>query len=138
MSKKQTSGADALIQSLHKEGVELVFGYPGGAVLHIYDALFNQSEVEQKGRPLSKGSVWNIQVIGRVIQRINVKKFKYSQIIRIQTKDGKFLSMNKDGSNTTKEDKEENKKENQEDGTALAGCVHQAVEIGRASCRERV
>ncbi|HJM15634.1 MAG TPA: biosynthetic-type acetolactate synthase large subunit, partial [SAR86 cluster bacterium] len=46
MSKKQTSGADALIQSLHKEGVELVFGYPGGAVLHIYDALFNQSEVE--------------------------------------------------------------------------------------------
>ena len=46
MSKKQTSGADALIQSLHEEGVELVFGYPGGAALHIYDALFNQSEVE--------------------------------------------------------------------------------------------
>ena len=46
MSKKQTSGADALIQSLHEEGVELVFGYPGGAALHIYDALFTQSEVE--------------------------------------------------------------------------------------------
>ena len=46
MSKTLTSGGDALIQSLHKEGVELVFGYPGGAVLHIYDALFNQSEVE--------------------------------------------------------------------------------------------
>ena len=46
MSKKQTSGADALIQSLHVEGVELVFGYPGGAALHIYDALFTQSEVE--------------------------------------------------------------------------------------------
>ena len=41
MSKKQTSGADALIQSLHEEGVELVFGYPGGAALHIYDALFS-------------------------------------------------------------------------------------------------
>ena len=46
MSKKQTSGADALIQSLHEEGVDLVFGYPGGAVLHIYDAIFNQSEVD--------------------------------------------------------------------------------------------
>ena len=46
MSKKQTSGADALIQSLHKEGVELVFGYPGGAALHIYDAIFNQSDVD--------------------------------------------------------------------------------------------
>ena len=46
MSKTKTSGGDALIQSLHKEGVELVFGYPGGAALHIYDALFNQSEVE--------------------------------------------------------------------------------------------
>ena len=46
MSKKQTSGADALIQSLHEEEFELVFGYPGGAALHIYDALFNQSKVE--------------------------------------------------------------------------------------------
>ena len=46
MSKTQTSGGDALIKSLHEEGVELVFGYPGGAALHIYDALFNQSEVE--------------------------------------------------------------------------------------------
>ena len=46
MSKTQTSGGDALIRSLHEEGVELVFGYPGGAALHIYDALFNQSEVE--------------------------------------------------------------------------------------------
>ena len=46
MSKRKISGGDALIQSLHKEGVELVFGYPGGAALHIYDALFNQSEVE--------------------------------------------------------------------------------------------
>ena len=77
-----------------------------GTYLQADGSVVNQSEVEQKGRPLSKGSVWNIQVIGRVIQRINVKKFKYSQIIRIQTKDGKFLSMNKDGSNTTKEDKE--------------------------------
>lgn len=39
------SGADMLIRSLQEEGVELVFGYPGGAALHIYDALFKQKEV---------------------------------------------------------------------------------------------
>jgi len=46
MSIEQTSGADALMRSLHEEGVELVFGYPGGAALHIYDAIFNQDKVE--------------------------------------------------------------------------------------------
>lgn len=35
----KSSGADALIQSLQDQGVEIIFGYPGGAVLPIYDAL---------------------------------------------------------------------------------------------------
>lgn len=34
------NGAQAIIESLRKEGVELVFGYPGGAVLTLYDALY--------------------------------------------------------------------------------------------------
>ena len=46
MDKICKSGAEALIYSLHLEGVELMFGYPGGAALHIYDAIFNQNEVE--------------------------------------------------------------------------------------------
>ncbi len=41
---EQLSGADIVIQSLIDEGVEVVFGYPGGAVLHIYDALFKKQE----------------------------------------------------------------------------------------------
>jgi len=40
------SGAEIVIQSLKDEGVEFVFGYPGGAVLHIYDAIHRQSDVE--------------------------------------------------------------------------------------------
>ncbi|MEX0617879.1 MAG: acetolactate synthase 3 large subunit [Pseudohongiellaceae bacterium] len=40
------SGGEMLIRALHDEGVELIFGYPGGAVLHIYDAIFNQDKVE--------------------------------------------------------------------------------------------
>ncbi|WP_373741625.1 biosynthetic-type acetolactate synthase large subunit [Neisseria sp.] len=36
----QLSGAQIIVQSLKAEGVEYVFGYPGGAVLEIYDAIF--------------------------------------------------------------------------------------------------
>jgi acetolactate synthase-1/2/3 large subunit len=46
MSKEKLSGAEALMRSLQDEGIELVFGYPGGASLHIYDALFNQQAVQ--------------------------------------------------------------------------------------------
>jgi acetolactate synthase-1/2/3 large subunit len=40
------SGGEILAQSLKEEGVEVIFGYPGGAVLHIYDALYNQDDVK--------------------------------------------------------------------------------------------
>ena len=40
------AGNDILIQSLIKEGVEYIFGYPGGAALHIYDSIFNQKEMQ--------------------------------------------------------------------------------------------
>ena len=40
------AGNDMLIQSLVDEGVEYLFGYPGGAALHIYDSIFNQNELQ--------------------------------------------------------------------------------------------
>lgn len=40
------SGAEMLVQALIDEGVEYIFGYPGGAVLHIYDALFKQDKID--------------------------------------------------------------------------------------------
>ncbi|MBA59451.1 MAG: acetolactate synthase 3 large subunit [Gammaproteobacteria bacterium] len=43
---EKLSGGDMLIRALQDEGVEYVFGYPGGAVLHIYDALFNQQKIQ--------------------------------------------------------------------------------------------
>ncbi|MDX1748753.1 MAG: acetolactate synthase 3 large subunit [Methylophaga sp.] len=42
----ELSGAEILVHCLKDEGVEYLFGYPGGAVLHIYDALYNQDEVK--------------------------------------------------------------------------------------------
>ncbi|MDZ4297798.1 MAG: acetolactate synthase 3 large subunit [Moraxellaceae bacterium] len=40
------SGGEMLIRALADEGVEFLFGYPGGAVLHIYDAIFQQDKVQ--------------------------------------------------------------------------------------------
>ena len=37
---KSRDGADILVQALHDQEVEIIFGYPGGAVLQIYDALY--------------------------------------------------------------------------------------------------
>ena len=42
----ELSGGEIVIQSLKDEGVEYVFGYPGGCVLHIYDAIFQQKDVK--------------------------------------------------------------------------------------------
>ena len=39
-------GAEMLVQALHKEGVEYVWGYPGGSVLFIYDEIFKQDKFE--------------------------------------------------------------------------------------------
>ncbi len=41
----EISGAEALIESLKKEGVEYIFGYPGGAVLPIYDVLYREKDI---------------------------------------------------------------------------------------------
>ncbi len=42
----ELSGSEIIAQFLKDEGVEYLFGYPGGAVLHIYDALFKADEVK--------------------------------------------------------------------------------------------
>ena len=42
----ELTGADIFVRCLKDEGVQHVFGYPGGAALHIYDALYKQEAVE--------------------------------------------------------------------------------------------
>ena len=42
---KTLSGGEMVVQALEDEGVEFIFGYPGGSVLHIYDALFKHSKI---------------------------------------------------------------------------------------------
>ncbi len=42
----ELSGGEIVVQSLVDEGVEFLFGYPGGAVLHLYDALFHEEKLK--------------------------------------------------------------------------------------------
>ena len=44
MGSNYISGAEIVIRCLHEEKVKFVFGYPGGAVLNIYDAVFQQNK----------------------------------------------------------------------------------------------
>ena len=42
---RQMTGAEMIVEALKDQGVDTIFGYPGGAVLPIYDALFHQNKV---------------------------------------------------------------------------------------------
>jgi len=44
-NKQKYTGAEIFVKCLEAEGIDLVFGYPGGAVLHIYDELHKQNDV---------------------------------------------------------------------------------------------
>jgi acetolactate synthase I/II/III large subunit len=45
MTSKQMTGAKMVVEALKDQGVEVVFGYPGGAVLPIFDEIFQQNQI---------------------------------------------------------------------------------------------
>ncbi|MFT4103206.1 MAG: acetolactate synthase 3 catalytic subunit [Burkholderiaceae bacterium] len=45
----ELTGAEILVRCLQEEGVEHIFGYPGGAVLYIYDAIYSQGDPQKGG-----------------------------------------------------------------------------------------
>src|ERR1700733_341889 len=45
MAAEQLAGAEIVLRALKDQGVDVIFGYPGGAVLPIYDALFKQNAI---------------------------------------------------------------------------------------------
>jgi len=42
----EINGSDILVKALQAENVKYIWGYPGGAVLHIYDALYKQDTIQ--------------------------------------------------------------------------------------------
>ena len=50
------TGAEIVIECLKEQGVDTVFGYPGGAILNVYDALYkHQNEIRHIRLPMSRG-----------------------------------------------------------------------------------
>src|SRR5688572_32592197 len=68
----QLSGAEIVVRCLQEEGVEHVFGYPGGAVLFIYDELFKQSKVKHILVRHEQGAVHAADGYSRSTEKVGV------------------------------------------------------------------
>lgn len=66
------SGGEIVVQSLIEEKVEFLFGYPGGAVLHLYDALFHQQKIKHILVRHEQGAVHAADAYARATGRIGV------------------------------------------------------------------
>lgn len=73
MTTKKVTGSQALILSLLEEGVETIFGYPGGAIMPIYDALYDfKDEVNHILTRHEQGAVHAAEGYARVTGRAGV------------------------------------------------------------------
>jgi acetolactate synthase-1/2/3 large subunit len=68
----ELSGAEIVVRCLQEEGVEYVFGYPGGAVLFIYDELFKQDKVKHILVRHEQGAVHAADGYSRSTEKIGV------------------------------------------------------------------
>ncbi len=68
----ELNGAEIVVRCLQEEGVEYVFGYPGGAVLHLYDELFKQSRVKHILVRHEQGAVHAADGYSRSTEKIGV------------------------------------------------------------------
>ena len=48
MAKEVITGSEALMRSLHNEGVKTIFGYPGGSIMPVFDSLYGYTRGEKK------------------------------------------------------------------------------------------
>ncbi|MFZ2447809.1 MAG: biosynthetic-type acetolactate synthase large subunit [Syntrophobacteraceae bacterium] len=64
--------ADALVQCLEKENVEVIFGYPGGAILPVYDSLYHSSKIKHVLVRHEQGAVHAADGYARVSGRVGV------------------------------------------------------------------
>lgn len=73
MTTKKVTGSQAVILSLLEEGVDTIFGYPGGAIMPVYDALYDHSEnVTHILTRHEQGAVHGAQGFARVTGRPGV------------------------------------------------------------------
>jgi acetolactate synthase-1/2/3 large subunit len=72
LSNLRLSGADALMHSLEAESVELVFGYPGGAIMPVYDALYRFEKIKHVLGRHEQGAIHAAQGYARASDKTGV------------------------------------------------------------------
>lgn len=71
--KKQITGSEAVVLSLLEEGTEIMFGYPGGAIMPVYDALYNfQDKLHHVLTRHEQGAIHAAQGYARVTGKVGV------------------------------------------------------------------
>ncbi|OBS09752.1 biosynthetic-type acetolactate synthase large subunit [Acidihalobacter prosperus] len=68
----ELTGAEIFVRCLKAEGVDLIFGYPGGAVLHIYDALYKQKDISHILTRHEQGAVHAAEGYAKSTGRVGV------------------------------------------------------------------
>ena len=69
---RQMTGAKMVVQALKDQGVEVVFGYPGGAVLPIYDEIFQQNDIRHILVRHEQGAIHMAEGYARSTGRVGV------------------------------------------------------------------
>ncbi|MGL5734089.1 MAG: acetolactate synthase 3 large subunit, partial [Beijerinckiaceae bacterium] len=72
MSETILTGAEMVVRALHDQGVDTLFGYPGGAVLPIYDAIFQQENVKHVLVRHEQGAVHAAEGYARSANKVGV------------------------------------------------------------------
>ncbi|MCK4855303.1 MAG: acetolactate synthase large subunit, partial [Bacteroidales bacterium] len=73
MKTKKVSGSEAVILSLLEEGIETIFGYPGGAIMPIYDLLYDyQDKIKHILTRHEQGAAHAAQGYARVTGKVGV------------------------------------------------------------------
>lgn len=70
--KHHLSGAEIIVEALRAEGTEYIFGYPGGAVLHIYDALYKAPDLKHILVRHEQGAIHAADGYARATGRVGV------------------------------------------------------------------
>jgi len=65
-------GAELLLDALEEQGVEVIFGYPGGAVLPIYDAIFSRTKIKHILARHEQGAVHAAEGYARSTGKVGV------------------------------------------------------------------
>ena len=81
---KTMKGAEAVVASLEAEGVDLVFGYPGGQAIKIYDALYDSDQIKHVLARHEQGAVHEADGYARATGNVGAVSYTHLDVYKRQ------------------------------------------------------